>query len=240
MKKIIRGLALVLILIIAAFLLWAWTPLKTDGKALAALTEPSGYALETGHHQVHFTPSSPNGKEVIFYQGGRVDFRAYAPLCAAMARSGYDVRLLKMPLNLAFFNANRALKEFKTQEGNSPVILAGHSLGGVAACLCLNKSPESFSGLLLLASYPPESADLSRWTGKVLSLAGSQDGLATEEKIRSASSRLPPSAEFLYLEGGNHSQFGDYGLQKGDGTSSVTAEEQIRWVIEAMNRTFNE
>lgn len=30
----------------------------------------------------------------------------------------------------------------------------------------------------------------------------------------------------MCIPGGNHAQFGNYGVQKGDGTASISAEEQ--------------
>jgi hypothetical protein len=33
------------------------------------------------------------------------------------------------------------------------------------------------------------------------------------------------------MEGGNHAQFGDYGLQPGDGTASISPEAQWQQII---------
>ena len=33
-------------------------------------------------------------------------------------------------------------------------------------------------------------------------------------------------AKFIELKGGNHGQFGDYGMQKGDNEPSISAQEQ--------------
>ena len=38
---------------------------------------------------------------------------------------------------------------------------------------------------------------------------------------------MPKNTEFIKIEGGNHSQFGDYGLQKGDNKATITKKEQI-------------
>jgi len=40
------------------------------------------------------------------------------------------------------------------------------------------------------------------------------------------------------IEGGNHAQFGNYGVQKGDGKATVTAEEQQDRAIQAISAFF--
>ena len=49
---------------------------------------------------------------------------------------------------------------------------------------------------------------------------------------------LPASARSEELPGGNHAQFGDYGLQKGDGTAAVSRAEQIRWAADRIEETI--
>ena len=52
--------------------------------------------------------------------------------------------------------------------------------------------------------------------------------------VAAASGNLPSGAVTTVLPGGNHAGFGDYGLQKGDGTASITKEVQREAVVEAM------
>jgi hypothetical protein len=39
----------------------------------------------------------------------------------------------------------------------------------------------------------------------------------------------------LEIEGGNHSQFGSYGLQEGDNVASISPEEQWSQIAEAVD-----
>ena len=41
--------------------------------------------------------------------------------------------------------------------------------------------------------------------------------------------------EETVIEGGNHAQFGSYGLQKGDGEAALTAEEQQDRTLRAIS-----
>jgi len=46
-----------------------------------------------------FKHNNSNDKSFIFYPGGRVDERVYAPLAYLLSKRGYPVYLVKMPLD---------------------------------------------------------------------------------------------------------------------------------------------
>ena len=46
--------------------------------------------------------------------------------------------------------------------------------------------------------------------------------------LRSRVFDLPADAQFVVIEGGNHSQFGNYGLQPGDNEATITAQSISR------------
>ncbi len=47
-----------------------------------------------------------------------------------------------------------------------------------------------------------------------------RDNLAESASLQPADTTVRP------IEGGNHAQFGDYGAQDGDGTATISAQEQ--------------
>ena len=51
-----------------------------------------------------------------------------------------------------------------------PVVIGGHSLGGAMAADYAARHADQFSGLILLAAYPPEGVDLTRTSFGSLSL----------------------------------------------------------------------
>ena len=77
------------------------------------------------------------GKETnigfIFYPGARVQPRAYAPLAYDIAKSGYKVVIVPMPLNLAVFGVNRAESVMNRYDEITDWVIGGHSLGGAMA-----------------------------------------------------------------------------------------------------------
>lgn len=111
---------------------------------------------------------------IIFYQGALVEEKAYANLANDLAESGYNVYILKTPLNLPVLSSKKALAIIK-EKNLKNVYLAGHSLGGVVACMNADAAKTNVTGLILLASYPSEKTDLSKDKLKVLSITASKD-----------------------------------------------------------------
>jgi hypothetical protein len=92
------------------------------------------------------------------------------------------------------------------------------------------------AGLLLFASYPATDMSASL-TAPVLSISGSDDGLATPAKIAESKANLPATSVFEVIDGAVHAYFGDYGPQPGDGTPSIT-HDQARTQISALTVGF--
>ena len=158
---------------------------------------------------------------LIFYPGGKVEYTAYLPLMHRLARSGLDCFLTKMPVNLALLDMDRA-EDIMASYSYDHWYLAGHSLGGAAAAMYTAGADEAPDGLILLAAYPTKKLpDM-----KVLELYGSEDTVLNREKLEKTAKYLPADAIVWEIPGGNHAQFGNYGLQDGDGTASVPAEVQ--------------
>ena len=188
-----------------------------------------------------FHPQNTNEKNIIFYQGGFVESEAYAPLASTLTNEGYTVYLIDTPLNLPVFATNRGLDIIKEND-LTHVIFMGHSLGGVIAArnaATLSEDTE-IAGLILLASYPDESINLADAQFPVLSITASNDKVLNWEAFASAKALLPQHTTFVEILGGNHSGFGDYGLQSGDGEATLTNEEQREQIISAIQREWSE
>ena len=55
---------------------------------------------------------------------------------------------------------------------------------------------------------------------------GSEDGVLNREKYEADRINLPQDTTETVIDGGCHAGFGSYGAQKGDGTPTISAEEQ--------------
>jgi pimeloyl-ACP methyl ester carboxylesterase len=67
----------------------------------------------------------------------------------------------------------------------------------------------------------------------VVSISGSQDGLATPQKIEENRRLQPAHTRFVVIQGGNHAQFGSYGAQPGDGPATIPASAQWEQTVKA-------
>ena len=164
----------------------------------------------------------------VFYPGGKVESTAYLPLLTALAEDGVDCFLVKMPLNMAFMDLNAAAA-VQADYAYDRWYVGGHSLGGAMAAVYAAEHGEGLSGLILLAAYATKPLDQHL---AVLELHGSEDGVLNRKKLEEGKQYLPASALSEELPGGNHAQFGDYGLQKGDGVARVSRAEQTAWAAE--------
>ena len=164
---------------------------------------------------------------MIFYPGAKIEFTAYEPLMYACASKGIMSVLIRMPLNFAFLNYNAAkgIKEKYPHIKNW--YIGGHSLGGVVAGMYLSKRTDEFKGLILFASYIIN--DISKSNLKVLSIYGSEDKVLTMSLYNKYKKKLTKNFKEVIIKGGCHSYFGMYGLQKKDGTPTISNIEQIEF-----------
>lgn len=169
---------------------------------------------------------------LIFYPGGKVEHTAYEPLLRALAARGMLCILIKMPLRLAFLDMNAADGIKEQFPAVTHWYIGGHSLGGSIAASYLAKHVTEFDGLILLASY--STADLSGHDLRALSLVGSEDGVLNRESYTNNRANLPTDTTELEIVGGNHAYFGAYGAQKGDGTATLTLQQQITFSADSI------
>ena len=168
---------------------------------------------------------------LIFYPGGLVSPVAYLPLLAEITdTAGISTILIPMPLNLAVLAPNRAVRFLsdppEVVEGVDNWYIGGHSLGGAMAAGLVGEYPGRFAGLVLFASYPAKSNNLSGLEMPVISISAEFDTVASSDEIAASKQRLPEHTRFKVISGGNHAGFGDYGPQSGDGKSTISKQQQ--------------
>jgi pimeloyl-ACP methyl ester carboxylesterase len=138
-----------------------------------------------------------------------------------------------MPLSLAVFDPGAAGLVMAANPDVLHWAVGGHSLGGAMAANFVFSNPGAADGLILWASYPAASNDLSASGVKVASISGTLDGLSTPAKIAASIPLLPPDTVWTPIEGGNHAGFGWYGVQAGDNPATISREEQQAQVVQA-------
>jgi len=173
------------------------------------------------------TPADINPAEpaIIFYPGGLVDPQAYLYKMGHMAEClQATVYVIKAPFNAAIFDINAPARIIDNYSLETAWV-GGHSLGGISAARFTAENMNKVEGLFLFGSYSDQG--LSSFRGEVISIMGDQDLIINRENYEEAKQNLPPQAKVIEAEGLNHSDFGNYGLQSGDGASSLSEEEVI-------------
>ena len=231
--RILLGILSLLAVLMIGFMAWGFTPAKPMPQALAALQSTSQVTVTTGRWLTFQPADLQPSTGFIIYPGGRVDTRAYAPTAQAIAAHGYLVVIVPMPLNLAVFNPGAAADVMAAHPEIKYWAVGGHSLGGSMAANFAHAYPSAVKGLILWASYPAGSDDLSTGGLKVLSISGTLDGLSTPAKIEASHALLPADTTFVPIAGGDHAQFGWYGPQAGDNPATISREEQQAQIIQA-------
>lgn len=226
LKRLLLGLVAVVVIGIAGFVLWAETAAQPNDVALQALNSDSQVIVT--QHDGYYTFEPVNQRATtgfIFYPGGRVDYRAYAPVLRKIAEQGYFVALPKVKLNLAFFDVNVADKVIAENPQIERWAIGGHSLGGVAAALYTKDHLDIIRAIAFWASYPADDS-LKNSNILITSIYGTNDGVNTDADVEASKELLPAHTKYVAIEGGNHGQFGSYGAQAGDNPASISAEEQ--------------
>lgn len=211
---------------------WCAIAFRPSAEARAALSSSPDVAVRPVDEGWLFEPASaaPDARALLFFPGGLVDARAYAPLMQGVARAGHRALLVRTPWRGAFGRAesvpvlDRAYARTRALGGRW--IVAGHSRGGKAAAHYAAGHPDAIDALVLIGTSHPREVDLAGLRIPVVRLLGGRDPIASPARAEAHRHRLPAHAVTRILPGANHSQFGDYGLQPGDRTARMARAAQ--------------
>lgn len=204
---------------------------RADNEEIGAFLPQGTTWKEKPDGTIVFEPEGAT-KGFIFYPGGKVEYTAYIPLMKACAEEGILCVLVEMPFNLAVLDINAADGIQKEYPEIEEWYIGGHSLGGSMAASYLANHIEDYEGLILLGSY--STSDISDTDINVLSVFGSEDKVMNREKYEDNKSNLPSDFTEFVIDGGCHAYFGMYGPQDGDGTATITNEEQISLTVKSI------
>ena len=212
--------------------------MESGGSVTVETIEVTEWAEGSNFYYV-FKPKYMNPKTgFIFYPGGLVDPRAYAPPAREIAAHGYLVVIVKMVSDLAVFSSDRADKVISDFSEIKTWVIGGHSIGGSFSCSYAKNHTDKIAGVVLWAAWPSESFRLDNTDLKAISIYGTNDG--APDDIKAGAEHLPEGTPFIEIEGGNHTQCGYYWdgvnenfVQEGDNPADISREEQQKQIIKA-------
>jgi hypothetical protein len=187
-----------------------------SGDSVTVVTEP----------WYSFVPADPAETGFIFYPGARVDPTAYAPVVRGIAEGGFLSVVVPMPFGIAALGAEKADEVMAAYPEIDKWVIGGHSIGGAMAVQYTDDHTDIVDGIALWGAYPSPDDDISQTSIPTVSVYASEDGLSSVEEIEDTAQYLPQGTEFVEVEGGNHTNFGLYETQDGDGVATIAPEEQ--------------
>lgn len=216
-KKCLLVVLCVVVALAIAFLVYVNQYYRADETALSLVKE--GFVHRQGNLTM-LIPEEDTDTGLLFYPGAKVETEAYLPLLNQFREAGYLCVLIEMPFYMAIFDIDVALDGIEACEDIDHWFLMGHSMGGAMASQFASEHPDILEGLVLLGAYPYKEFD------PTLVVYGSLNTSVAE--------KLDKTDHVVCLEGGNHAQFGNYGLQKGDPAGEISRQEQQDKTVEAV------
>jgi pimeloyl-ACP methyl ester carboxylesterase len=224
--------------LVTVFFIWQWSTYQSRNLPAGTFTDDNQISVKQTSDEITFlAKNSPNKNEIIFFQGGLTDPKAYAPLCRKIAENGFTCHLIKMDWRMPAWDYKKIETMYNLKNGK--YILGGHSQGAKMAAQFVFENPDLMSGLFLLGTSHPRDFDLSNRVLPTLKLYGELDGLASVPEVLENKNKLPKNATLIEITGGNHSQFGYLATLLTDETSKIDLVEQQRFTAEMLNAFFN-
>ena len=222
-KKCLRavGILLLHLVILAGGFFWYVSDYyRAEDVALEVMAQDSNITVQD--NLTILSPVSPTDTALIFYPGAKVEAEAYLPLLDQIRQTGVTCILVHMPFHMAIFDADAAENVMARFPEYQHWYISGHSMGGAMASKFASDHPDQVDGLILLGAYiygdyPDEDT---------LTIYGSLN--------QSVEEHIDYTENIVEIEGGNHAQFGNYGPQKGDLPAAISAEEQQKQAVEAI------
>lgn len=176
---------------------------------------------------VTYIPELASETGIIFYPGAKVEEIAYTPILNKLREEGYTCVMVKMPFHMAIFDSNAADDVLLAYPEIESWYICGHSMGGAMASDYMSKNPKNVEGLILLGAY-------------IYGDVSSKDAVTIYGTFNSnLEEYIDYTDNIVIIEGGNHAQFGNYGLQKGDPEATITPDEQqgiaVKVIVDFIN-----
>ena len=222
---------------VAIFFIWQWTTYQSRNLPENTFENNGEVVVEQSNDEITFLPiHSSYHNEIIFFQGGLTDPKAYAPLCRKIAENGFTCHLIKMNWRMPQWDYEKIKNMFDLANGK--YIIGGHSQGAKMASQFVYENPGLMKGLFLLGTSHPRDFDLSNRALPTIKIYGELDGLASVSEVMDNKDKLPKNTNLIEIKGANHSQFGYLGKLLTDESAEIDLAEQQRLTVKNLIAFF--
>jgi pimeloyl-ACP methyl ester carboxylesterase len=168
-------------------------------------------------------PGAPAGvKNVVLVHGGFVDGSGWEGVYKALRKDGYKVAIVQNPTNSLADDVAVTKRTIAAQDG--PVILVGHSYGGVVITEAGNDP--KVAGLVYVAAFAPDKGE------SVSALIKDPQPGAPVPPI------LPPQDGYLFLDKAKFPA--SFAADVSEEAAAFMADSQVPWGVEALGGTISE
>ena len=232
LEKTILKLAVLIFFVVAiSYIFWLQKTFEVTERAdQAMLNTPGISVIEKDSGVIDFVPRSSGGDEqsmdvgIIIYPGEKIEPKSYANIARKLAQNGYPVSILKLRLNQPDLSFGKGTSLIESKKDIKRWYILAHANGANIAYKDALKI-KNISGFVFMGAIP-EGNDLNLVNMPVLSIWGTNDGLLDFSKTNEIKKRLPQSADYYMLEGGNSTNFADIELVSGDEEAVVSPSDQ--------------
>jgi len=158
---------------------------------------------------------------VVLVHGGFVDGSGWEGVYKILRNNGYDVRIVQNP-TLSLFDDVAATRRIVARQ-QAPVILVGHSYGGVVITEAGNDP--KVAGLVYIAAFAPDEGE------SVAALIKDPPPGAPVPPI------LPPQDGFLFLDRAKFAA--SFAADVDKAKAEFMADSQVPWGVEALSGSIN-
>ena len=166
--------------------------------------------------------TAANVKNVVLVHGGFVDGSGWEGVYKALKKEGYNVTIVQNPTNSLADDVAVTKRTLAAQDG--PVILVGHSYGGVVITEAGNDP--KVAGLVYVAAFAPDKGE------SVSALIKDPPPGAPVPPI------LPPRDGYLFLDKAKFSAA--FAADVSKEAAAFMADSQVPWGVEALGGKISE
>ena len=222
---------------VTIFFIWQCSTYQSRDLPESTFENDSIVKVENSDDKITFVSKNTIQKnEIIFFQGGLTDPKAYAPLCRQIAENGFTCHLIKMDWRMPQWDYSKINDMFDLKNGI--YIIGGHSQGAKIASQFVYENPNLMNGLFLLGTSHPRDFDLSERNLPTVKLYAQFDGLASVPEVMENKAKLPKNTNLIKVVGGNHSQFGYLGKLLTDESPEISLAEQQNFTLKTLTDFF--
>ncbi len=161
-------------------------------------------------------------KNIVLVHGGFVDGSGWEPVYKILKKDGYNVRIVQNPTLSLADDVAVTRRAIAAEDG--PVILVGHSYGGVVVSEA--GTDPKVKGVVYIAAFAPDKGE------SVSSLIANPPPGAAVPPI------LPPQDGFLFLD---RSKFAaSFAADVAPEQAAFMADSQVPWGVEALTGAISE